>query len=158
MLLDYWLRENTRGRHVWPGLYTSRIDASGKSFEPEEIVKQIGVTRSRAGRGVNSIGHVHFSIAALIPPSPWLGSETPGAPTVGARRGSAGLDLKLSAGKNATQFAIWARYGEEWRFTVSPAARGEVTLADEAGVPARAVVVSVVDRLGNESARVSPQL
>ena len=179
VLLDYWLRENTRGRHVWPGLYTSRIDASGKSFEPEEIVKQIGVTRSRAGRGINSIGHVHFSIAALmqnrkgisdqlksvsyqsaalIPPSPWLGSETPGAPTVGARRGSAGLDLKLSAGKNATQFAIWARYGEEWRFTVSPAARGEVTLADEAGVPARAVVVSVVDRLGNESERVSPQL
>jgi uncharacterized lipoprotein YddW (UPF0748 family) len=179
VLLDYWLRENTRGRHVWPGLYTSRIDGSVKSFEPEEIVKQIGVTRSRAGRGMNSIGHVHFSIAplmqnrkgisdqlksvsyqsaALIPPSPWLGSETPGAPKVGARRGTAGLDLKLSAGKGATQFAIWARYGEEWRFTVAPAARGEVTLADEAGVAARAVVVSAVDRLGNESERVSPQL
>ena len=176
VLLDYWLRENTRGRHVWPGLYTSRIDGSVKSFEPEEIVKQIGVTRSRAGRGVNSIGHVHFSIAALmqnrkgisdqlksisyqsaalIPATPWLGSEAPGAPKVGARRGSAGLDLKLSAGKGAIQYAIWARYGEEWRFTTAPAGRGDVTLADEAGVAAGAVVVSAVDRLGNESERVS---
>ena len=179
VLLDYWLRENTRGRHVWPGLYTSRIDASAKSFEPEEIVKQIGVTRSRAGRGGNSIGHVHFSIAALmqnrkgisdqlksvsyqsaalVPATPWLGSEAPGAPKVGARRGAAGLDLKLSAGKSATQYAIWARYGAEWRFTLAPATRGEVTLADEGGVAAGAVVVSTVDRLGNESERVTAQL
>lgn len=175
VLLDYWLRENTRGRHVWPGLYTSRIDGTVKSFEPDEIVKQIGVTRSRAGAN----GHVHFSIAALmqnrkgisdqlksvsyqsaalVPASPWLGAEAPGAPKVGAQRGAAGLDLKLSAGKGATQYAIWARYGEEWRFTTAPATRGEVTLADEAGVQARAVVVSAVDRLGNESERVTAQL
>jgi uncharacterized lipoprotein YddW (UPF0748 family) len=175
VLLDYWLRENTRGRHVWPGLYTSRIDGSAKTYEPEEIVKQIGVTRSRAGGG-NSIGHVHFSIAALmqnrkgisdqlknisyqsaalIPATPWLGSDAPGAPRVGAKRGAAGLDLTLSAGKSATQYAIWARYGDEWRFVVTPASRGDVTLADENGIAAGAVVVSAVDRLGNESERVT---
>jgi uncharacterized lipoprotein YddW (UPF0748 family) len=175
VLLDYWLRENTRGRHVWPGLYTSRIDASAKAYEPEEIVKQIGVTRGRAGGG-NSIGHVHFSIAALmqnrkgisdqlknisyqsaalVPATPWLGSDAPGAPKVGAKRGAAGLDLTLSAGKSATQYAIWARYGDEWRFVVTPAGRGDVTLADENGIAAGAVVVSTVDRLGNESERVT---
>lgn len=175
VLLDYWLRENTRGRHVWPGLYTSRIDATAKSFEPEEIVKQIGVTRSRPG--VN--GHVHFSIAALmqnrkgigdqlktvsyrsaalIPASPWLGSEAPAAPQVAAQRGTAGLGLQLSAGKRAIHYAIWARYGQEWRFSIAPAGHGELTLADEAGVPAGAVVVSAVDRLGNESERVTVQL
>jgi uncharacterized lipoprotein YddW (UPF0748 family) len=175
VLLDYWLRENTRGRHVWPGLYTSRIDGSAKTYEPEEIVKQIGVTRSRAGGG-SSIGHVHFSIAALmqnrkgisdqlknisyqsaalIPATPWLGSDAPGAPKVGAKRGVAGLDLTLSAGKSATQYAIWARYGDEWRFVVAPAGCGDVTLADENGMAAGAVVVSAVDRLGNESERVT---
>ncbi|SFV17767.1 glycoside hydrolase family 10 protein [Pseudoduganella namucuonensis] len=179
VLLDYWLRENTRGRHVWPGLYTSRIDNSAKSFDAEEIVKQIGVTRSRQGPGLNSVGHVHFSIAALmqnrkgisdqlkassytsaalIPATPWLGSEAPAAPKVGARRGPAGLDLKLSAGKSATQYAIWARYGEEWRFSLASAARGDYTLSDENGVQAGAVVVSAVDRLGNESERVAAQL
>jgi uncharacterized lipoprotein YddW (UPF0748 family) len=178
VLLDYWLRENTRGRHVWPGLYTSRIDGSAKTYEPEEIVKQIGVTRSRAGGG-NSIGHVHFSIAALmqnrkgisdqlktisyqsaalIPATPWLGSDAPVAPKVGAKRGTAGLDLTLSAGKSATQYAIWARYGDEWRFVVAPAGRGDVTLADENGIAAGAVVVSAVDRLGNESERVTVKL
>ncbi|MES2258679.1 MAG: family 10 glycosylhydrolase [Pseudomonadota bacterium] len=175
VLLDYWLRENIRGRHVWPGLYTSRIDNTAKSFEPEEIVKQIGVLRSRAGVH----GHLHFSIAALmqnrkgvadqlkavsyqsaalVPATPWLGSEAPAAPKVGVRRGAAGLDLKLSAGRNAAHYAIWARYGEEWRFTTAPAARTDVTLADAAGVAAGTVVVSAVDRLGNESERVTAQL
>ena len=98
---------------------------------------------------------ISYQSAALIPATPWLGSGAPGAPKVGARRGSAGLDLKLSAGKSAIQYAIWARYGEEWRFTTAPAGRGDVTLADEAGVAAGAVVVSAVDRLGNESERVS---
>jgi uncharacterized lipoprotein YddW (UPF0748 family) len=103
VLLDYWLAQNTRARHIWPGLYTSRIDNSAKAFAPEEIVKQIGVTRSRA----SVRGHLHFSIAALMenrkgisrstesasyqspaltPATPWLGNDAPPAPT--AARGA----------------------------------------------------------------------
>jgi uncharacterized lipoprotein YddW (UPF0748 family) len=174
VLLDYWLAQNSRARHVWPGLYTSRIDNSAKAFAPEEIVKQIGVTRSRAG--VN--GHLHFSIAALmenrkgindqlraqayqyaalVPPTPWLGAEIPQAPTAATRRESGGLGLKLAAGggKPVAQYAIWSRYGSEWRFAVAPGSRPSVLLADDpAGGAASAVVVSAVDRLGNESERV----
>jgi uncharacterized lipoprotein YddW (UPF0748 family) len=174
VLLDYWLRENTKGRHVWPGLYTSRIDNTAKSFDAEEIVKQIGVTRSR--QGVN--GHMHFSIAALmqnrkgvadqlratsypsaalVPPTPWLGAEAPAAPRVSARRGATGLDLSMSAGKTTTQFAIWAKYGNEWRFITAPASLTEVTLADDGALQPGIVVVSAVDRLGNESDRVTAQ-
>jgi uncharacterized lipoprotein YddW (UPF0748 family) len=175
VLLDYWLRENTRGRHVWPGLYTSRIDNTPKSFDAEEIVKQIGVTRSRPG--VN--GHVHFSIAALmqnrkgvadqlrtatytsaalVPPTPWLGAEAPAAPRVAVRRGTGGLDLRLSAGRTTTQFAIWAKYGNEWRFITAPSSLTEVTLADDGALQPAIAVVSAVDRLGNESERVTAQL
>lgn len=174
VLLDYWLAQNTRGRHVWPGLYTSRIDNTAKAFAPEEIVKQIGVTRSRAG----STGHVHFSVAALmdnrkgivdqlkaasyqgpalVPATPWLGTEAPGAPTVALRREGSATALRLTAGggKVATQFAVWSRYGSEWRFALTPAGRPELLLADDASAgAANAVVVSAVDRLGNESERV----
>jgi len=174
VLLDYWLRENTRGRHVWPGLYTSKIDNTPKSFEPDEIVKQIGITRSRPGAN----GHVHFSIAALmqnrkgvadqlraasytsaalVPPTPWLGSSAPAAPRVAARRGTAGLDLSLSAGKSTTQYAIWAKYGNEWRFITAPANLTDVTLADDGALQPLVAVVSAVDRLGNESERVTAQ-
>ncbi len=174
VLLDYWLAQNSRARHVWPGLYTSRIDNSAKAFAPEEIVKQIGVTRSRAG--VN--GHLHFSIAALmenrkgindqlkaqayqnaalVPSTPWLGAELPSAPSAATRRENGGLGLKLAAGsgKPVAQYAIWSRYGSEWRFAVAPGMRPSVLLPDDpASGAANAVVVSAVDRLGNESERV----
>ncbi|SHH46951.1 glycoside hydrolase family 10 protein [Massilia sp. CF038] len=167
VLLDYWLAQNRQGRHIWPGLFTSRIGAPTKSFVPQEIVQQIGVTRSRPKAG----GHVHFSMAplmenrqgisdqlragaypgpALVPATPWLGSETPAAPVVSARRSGGVVQLKLAA-KDNTHFAIWSRHGSEWRFAVAPAARTEFTVPDDAS----AVVVSAIDRLGNESERVS---
>lgn len=175
VLLDYWLAQNTQARHVWPGLYTSRIDNSAKAFAPEEIVKQIGVTRSRSGVR----GHLHFSIAAIMenrkgisdqlrtqayqsaaltPPTPWLGAEPPSAPQASARRESNGVALKLSAGagKAVAHYAIWSRYGTEWRFAVAPASRPVLLLADDAaGGVAQVVVVSAVDRLGNESERIN---
>jgi len=175
VLLDYWQGQNKRARHLWPGLYTSRIDNSEKSFSAEEIVQQIEVMRSRPGVH----GHVHFSMAALmqnrkgvsdqlkstsyqsaalVPATPWLGSDAPAAPTVALKRNSNGLAIALGPVPKAIQFAIWARYGNEWRFTVAPATRSEVVLTDDAGVPARSVVVTAVDRLGNESPRVSASL
>lgn len=175
VLLDYWLGQNKRGRHIWPGLYTSRIDDSSKSFSADEIVQQVGVMRSRG----NANGHIHFSMAALmqnrkgvsdhlkatsyqgpalVPASPWLGSEAPPPPTVAVKRHASGLSLTLGNAGRATHLAIWAHYGEEWRFNVVPAGRSEVVLTDDNGVPARSVVVSAVDRLGNESPRVSAAL
>jgi uncharacterized lipoprotein YddW (UPF0748 family) len=60
VLLDYWRSQNPRGVDIWPGLFTSRIDASDNSWMPGDIVDQVEATRAH---GVN--GHVHFSIAAL---------------------------------------------------------------------------------------------
>ena len=175
VLLDYWLAQNRRGRHVWPGLFTSRIDNSVRAFPAEEIVRQIAVTRSRPGGN----GQVHFSMvalmenrkgisdqlkansyrsAALIPASPWLGMEGPPAPAVLARRDGSGYTLKLTAteGKPTALYAIWSRFGALWRFIVVPAGHSEWALPDDvvAG-PASVIVVSAVDRLGNESERVS---
>ncbi|WEF32082.1 glycoside hydrolase family 10 protein [Pseudoduganella chitinolytica] len=176
VLLDYWLAQNTHARHVWPGIFTSKTaDGSPKPFSADEIVQQIDVTRMRPT--VN--GHVHFSMAALmqnragladklkrnsyqsaalIPASPWLGDRAPATPSLALKRGTNGLTISLSTPKNAVQYAIWARYGDEWRFTTAAASRAEVVLADDAGVPARAVVVTAVDRLGNESARATAKL
>jgi uncharacterized lipoprotein YddW (UPF0748 family) len=173
VLLDYWIAHNRKGRHMWPGLFTSRIGAPTRDYQPEEIVQQIGVTRSRPA----ATGHVHFSMAALmenrkgigdqlkathysgpalVPGTPWLGAETPGVPVVSARRDGRGVSLKLAAGKANAQYAIWSRFGNEWRFAVAPASRVDWTIADDAKLgPASAVYVSAVDRLGNESARIS---
>ena len=41
-LLNWWLEQNPKGRHVWPGLFTSRYPA-------EEIVAQVKLTRETRG-------------------------------------------------------------------------------------------------------------
>ena len=171
VLLDYWLAQNRRGRHVWPGLYTSRIGAASKEYPPQEIVDQIDVTRQRPAAN----GHVHFSMAALmenrkgiddrlrsgpyagqalVPATPWLGNSVPGVPVVQAGHSANVTKLQLTASSNNALYAIWARYGDEWRFTVVPASRVDWPLPDDARLgAANAIVVSAVDRLGNESAR-----
>ena len=106
VLLDYWLKQNTANRHVWPGLYTSRISATANAnpgdnpatWEPAEILNQIALTRQRASVEPLAQGHVHFSMAALsqnrksisdrlqreaysgaaiVPAMPWLGTPPP---------------------------------------------------------------------------------
>lgn len=173
VLLDYWIGENRRQRHIWPGLFTSRIGAPTKEYPPAEIVQQIGVTRSRPGAS----GHVHFSMAALmenrkgisdqlkaghyagpalIPATPWLGGATPGAPQVRAKREAHGVSLKLAPGTGNAQYAIWTRYGAQWRFAVTPVATDYLLLTDDPQLGAPdAVFVNAVDRLGIESAPVA---
>jgi uncharacterized lipoprotein YddW (UPF0748 family) len=171
-LLDYWLAQNSQGRHLWPGLYTSRVGAPTKEYAPQEIIEQIALTRTRP----SADGHVHFSMAALmqnrkgiadqlraatyavpalIPATPWLGRETPGTPSVAAVKKGDTVLLKLVAGKSNATYAIWSRYGGQWRFATAPASRVDWSVPSDAkhGLP-DAVFVSAVDRLGNESARV----
>ncbi len=160
VLLDYWISQNRMGRHLWPGMFTSKID---KGYQTAEIVQQIGVTRSRPGAS----GHLHFSMnplmkgigdtvkagaydsAALVPATPWLGTQRPPAPTATASKVGGGTLLKLS-GKDAVLFAAWTRSDGVWRFITVPASRPQVLLADSVS----AIVVSSVDRVGNESERI----
>ncbi|MFA6443355.1 MAG: family 10 glycosylhydrolase, partial [Sterolibacterium sp.] len=184
VLLDYWASENRLGRHLWPGLFTSRIESSenpnnsAKSWQPEEIQRQIEVLRSRVQVG----GHIHFSMvalmenrkgiadllksgpyadAALVPATPWLDANGPAAPRVDVQKvpetdQAVRLNLRPGSGSPPANYAIWTRYGKAWRFSVRPASQPEFDF-DEGGAMGElnAVVVSAVDRLGNESPRVS---
>ena len=65
-LLAWWAEQNTRRRHLWPGLYTSRVGerkqgSGSKGWPAQEIAEQIRLTRQH--RGVS--GAIHFSIKAL---------------------------------------------------------------------------------------------
>jgi uncharacterized lipoprotein YddW (UPF0748 family) len=160
VLLDYWTAQNKAGRHLWPGLFTSKIDDTDKSWSTAEILGQIALTRTRAG----ATGHVHFSAIALlqdrkaisahltalyatpalVPASPWMTLPVPAAPRL-VRKGDAlhveGLDA------NAVSLAIWRLEGTEWKFSHQP--------ADRTTLPAgSAVVVSALNRAGVESPRV----
>jgi len=101
-LLDWWMEQNTAGRHLWPGLACDRI---GKDRQASEIQNQIGESRLRNSRapagqmlwGFGSLRKDNGGIAealrgstyretALPPASPWLGNEKLPAPKVSITR------------------------------------------------------------------------
>jgi uncharacterized lipoprotein YddW (UPF0748 family) len=158
-LLDYWITQNKSGRHLWPGLFTSRIDDSANSWSSAEILAQVALTRTRTG----ATGHVHFSAVALmqdrkaiatnlaalystpalVPASPWMVLPGPAAPRLvrdGAMVTVEGID------GSAAQLAVWRREKGTWSFSVYPA--NQTTLRG-----AEVLVVSTVNRAGVESPR-----
>ena len=157
VLLDYWLASNPLQRHIWPGLFTSQVKNATNPWPAREFVDQIELLRSRPAAG----GHIHFSMAALVPDiqglasllqvayaqaalvpaTPWLPAPPVGRPSLRAMNGR--LQWLPAAGEPARRWALWRRSGGAWRFAVLPAAERQ---ADAAG--ADAAVLAAVDRSG----------
>ncbi|MBC7623550.1 MAG: family 10 glycosylhydrolase [Aeromicrobium sp.] len=185
VLLDYWAKENTAGRHLWPGIYLTRIQAAesqAKSWAPSEIVSQIMLTRGRQSIQPMTTGHVHFSMVgltqnrrgvneelaklyttpALVPASPWLSRTPPAPPIVQILRRGDRAELMVGLDRNHTNFThvVWVRQGERWRLQLLPS-RGEAadflreTQQFDLTALPDVVVWSMIDRFGNESPRVS---
>ncbi|HEX4859311.1 MAG TPA: family 10 glycosylhydrolase [Usitatibacteraceae bacterium] len=153
VLLDQWHRENTAGRHIFPGLYTSRIDASEKSWMPGEITDQIARVRARRA----AQGHIHFSAVALkenrrgindellrnaygasagpaLPPAaPWLSTARPAPPEIDLERARASGGQEISVvvrrPESAWRLGTWVKARGVWSFrlwgvSMSPEDRG----------------------------------
>ncbi len=139
VLLDYWLAQaqNPLQRHVWPGLFTSRVGAAaapsqgvpGNIWPAREIVEQVNQMRSRPAAG----GHIHFSAVALmqdrdglatmlqqgayatpalVPPTPWLSAPPVGLPGLRRLNSAAGTKLRIEAaqaGAAPVRWAVWRR-------------------------------------------------
>jgi uncharacterized lipoprotein YddW (UPF0748 family) len=178
VLLRWWVGENTRGRNVWPGNYTSRVGGtSADSWKSQEIIDQISVTRLEEGAS----GNVHFSAKvlmqdrdsiverllagpyagpALVPSSPWLDSIPPRAPRAVLRIDSATralvVDLKQQGSEKVWRWVVRSRVGPEWNTILLPGMQGSHMFAPaSASTPPDEVMVSAVDRVGNESSVVA---
>ena len=164
VLLKWWADQNVLGRNLWPGNFTSRIRDGASNWQAREILDQIEATRKQAGAG----GNVHFSMRvlmrnldgiadklrsgpyaepALVPASPWLASQRPGAPHV-TRRGSA-LTLGHGSGSRPWLWVVQTRTGGSWRLEVVPADRTKHVVAESAFPDLMAV--RAIDRCGNAS-------
>ena len=160
-LLAYWQGRVGAGRHVWPGLFTDSVGRERNPWPADEVLAQVALLRGQPPAG----GHTHFSMTvlmqdrdavarrlrdeayatpALIPAMPWLDASVPPAPVLQAEDG--GWRIAPGVGKPVTRWAVWRRLDGAWRF--------ETRLASETRLEGSAdVVVSAVDRVGNESAR-----
>lgn len=69
VLLDWWLGENTKKRHMWPGHNSSRA-AQGGTWGPNELNDQVRATRATDGThpsGLGATGDIFFSMRSLMP-------------------------------------------------------------------------------------------
>jgi uncharacterized lipoprotein YddW (UPF0748 family) len=164
-LLDWWGEQNTAGRHLWPGLYDSRILPDVGGYTPQEIVDQVTLVRAHAV----ATGTIHFSAKALaerfplgaaladgpyaapalVPASPWLDGAPPFAPVVGVRPAAGGLDVTMepAPGEAVAQWVVRTRYGSDWTWRIVPGAAASLRLDRRPD----AVALSALDRAGNES-------
>ena len=171
-LLALWVRDNPRGRHLWPGLFTSSVARPPRSWPADEVLDQVAHLRAQPAAATQ--GHIHFSMVALlddrggvgarlqaanaapalVPATSWLGAVAPAAPRLQRRGGQVIVDA--SAGEATQWFALWRRQAGRWRFALQPA--GAPLQMDAAGEGLVAVAASSIGRTGLESPTVGLRL
>lgn len=169
VLLEWWQQQNRFDRHMWPGLYTSRV---GNSWEAGEISRQIERTRQQLG----ATGNIHFSMKALmqnydniadelltgkyerpalVPATTWISDKKPQQPEASLKKMGNQMLVQLSADQQNFPW-LWVlktRYGQTWQTIIIPGWQQSRLLPVENKDGGFAgAVISVVDRLGNESA------
>ena len=164
VLLDWWRSQNTKGRHIWPGIAAYRI-GSTPTFNSEEIASQIKRTRTGTAPGAiyfsqkslrNDMGGIQKTLRdsvyqhdAVIPPFPWIKSVRPASPRVTIRREAGLVRVRWTGGKHAFWYIVYAKDKSGWSHSILPASERSISLSVERGI--QKVIVKSVDRLGNES-------
>jgi uncharacterized lipoprotein YddW (UPF0748 family) len=116
VLLNWWATQNVKGRNLLAGLNASNV---GEKWNPDEIARQIAITRRQPGASGEIFFHLRnltenpalagvvraqYAQAALVPASPWLNSFSPGKPKISATT-SAGTNLVVRWEMATNEFA-----------------------------------------------------
>ncbi|MEM8487660.1 MAG: family 10 glycosylhydrolase [Bacteroidota bacterium] len=168
-LYSWWRRQNTKGRHVWPGNAIYRVESH--KWPTSEIINQVKLTRA----GEPYSGNVLFSMRilnenvrglsdkmtrelyskpALVPPMPWLGGKPLDTPMIAKEEGGFGtqLSLRTMPGDEAQHWLIRIRLRARWYLFVEPGALDAFPVERHFGSrELDEIVVSFVDRVGRES-------
>jgi hypothetical protein len=140
VLLGWWVKENVKARHVWPGMYTgSYLRGPATEKGVDEVVNQIMIERGFVN---DAPGHIHFSMKsfqrdsstlnaglragpyqkmALVPPSPWLDDEPPTVPKLETSMANdTVLTLSWTHENPADVFrwVIYYKYNNSWEYTI----------------------------------------
>jgi uncharacterized lipoprotein YddW (UPF0748 family) len=172
MLLNWWKGENTKARHLWPGINVG-TDTSARNIT--EVLNQLMITR---GILPDSKGLIHWSIGqvfkspgitkallegpykkeALVPASPWLNDKRPQAPNVMALAQGDSIRVSWTHPEAAEVFrwVVYYRYGNSWNYKIQDRDEHFFVLPKSIISNAQSsqlieVRVSAVDKTGNES-------
>jgi len=162
VLLGWWTAQNTRGRHLAPGIDSTKV---GHLWPASELINQIRLTRIQTGVS----GHIHWNMGALMrnraldgmlqhglyaqpalsPPSPWLHDQAPSKPTLAVTQAPRRLTWAEGAKEEVWLWALQTRKRKEWTTKVLPSATRVLSLAS---ATPEVIAITAIDRYGNASA------
>jgi len=167
LLMQWWHEQNEHQRHLWPGNYTSRVEApSNGNWPVDEIINQITHTRSHPG----AEGNVHFSMKALmdddrniakaliegpyskpalVPATTWLAKDQPARPVVKIDS-QAEVGFTMPKGKPPWLWVIKTLQGNSWQTTILPGTADSYAIESEGDLRPERITVSAVNRTGAE--------
>jgi uncharacterized lipoprotein YddW (UPF0748 family) len=166
-LLAWWVGENTKARHLWPGNYTSRVTGAAAGWPASEIANQVRATRAQQG----ATGNIHFSMKsllrnsggvaevlkelyaepALVPASPWLAKAPPDKPRLDWQMANGARSLEIKpGGANARLLVVRTLDKGKWTLRIHPHNSSRALVLPFEAVPQR-IVVTAIDRAGCES-------
>ncbi len=162
VLLDWWSKQNSLGRHLWPGLNAARV---GTQWPAGEIVQQVGIIRKQPG----ATGHIYWNIkplerqngalstavtqqlysdAALVPASSWLDSQPPAPPRCQIEDGS--VRWSPAGSEPVRWWVVQALRGKTWMTEVLPRTCRSWSPSKTGGqLRVNRIAVSAVDQAGN---------
>lgn len=171
VLLDWWRRQNAHDRHLWPGLFTSRLQAKtqkGEGWTALEIIEQVRLTQGATGAS----GNIHFSMKALaqnrdhiadalregpylrpavVPETTWLAADTPPPrqPTIGWRGGANDrvFTWQAAPGADVWVWGVQEQLAGKWSEKIIPGSRRRIALQPNS----ERVALTAFDRLGRAS-------
>ena len=169
VILQWWVQQNEKGRHVWPGLALYKIPVAGpKHMSATDIVQEILLTREQAG----ATGHVHFNARiltdnlddiadrlapvyaqpALVPASPWLDDIAPPSPSLAlqTKGGERAIALTPRDKQVIAWWSVQLRVAGSWQTVILPGTDRRFILNGNATPDVAAV--AAIDRAGNSSA------
>jgi uncharacterized lipoprotein YddW (UPF0748 family) len=167
VLLDWWKSQNIRNHYIWPGIAAYRI-GSTPTFTAGEIASQILFTRKMP----ETSGEIYFSFKslrndlggiqkvlsdeiyrrdAIIPQISWIKVPAPLAPKVETSWDNQYVRAKWTerSGRKAFWFIVYAKDQDGWSYSVLPASEKSIALSADRKI--EKIIVTSVDRLGNES-------
>lgn len=171
VMLEWWAEQNLYQRHLWPGIYSSRLRSSENSWPPEEITGQLYVARGHPAVS----GAVHFSMRtflensqginhrtaegpyaypSLLPATPWLEIGAPAAPEIDLKESGDyyTIELKHEEPETVRWWIVKQRFGSEWVYDVLPANGKELQYKGGAAmIRPQEVQVSAIGRTGMRS-------
>ena len=122
-LYDWWLSQNTRGRHVWPGLATYRAGSGASNgFALTEIAEQVRLVRQRSAppghimyNGTTTLKRPEFvatitplfATKAIPPAYPWMDGTAPAVPSVSV----SGRTVTMTAAEQPRWWLVGATTG-----------------------------------------------